>query len=98
MNYIDEVKAELGKHIKIGKGLTNVYALLVLVKGEETTLKDVHDAWAVNIEQTWDKSTYGEHYSVIPFEELKQETQIKDQRFVDAIHLTARKLKEKENE
>lgn len=95
MNYVDKAKEELLKHVKIGKGLQNVYALLVLVKGEEVTLKDVHDAWAVNINQTWDKEQYGEHYSLIPFEELKHETQIKDQKFVDAIRRAARSMKDK---
>jgi hypothetical protein len=93
VNYIDEAKEELSKHIKVGKGLTDLYALLALVKGEDTTLKDVHDAWAMNINKTWDKATLGEHFSMIPFEQLKQVTADKDQRFVDAIHVTARKLK-----
>lgn len=95
MNYIDEVKQELANHIRVGKGLMNVYALLVLVKGEDTTLEDVHDAWAVNINQTWDKEKLGEHFSMIPFNQLKKETQDKDQHFVDAIHKTAQILKER---
>ena len=48
MNYIDEVKEELSKHIRVGKGLMNVYSLLVLVKGTDTTLKDVHDALPIS--------------------------------------------------
>ena len=94
MNYIDEVKEELAKHIRVGKGLMNVYSLLVLVKGTDTTLEDVHDAWAVNINQSWDKEQYGEHFSMVPFNELKMETQDKDQHFVDGIHKTAQILKE----
>ena len=97
MNYIEEVQTELAKHIKVGKGLMDYYSLLVLLLGEETTLADVHDAWAVNINRTWKKEnpTLGEHRSVIPFDQLKEETQIKDQKFVDAIHKTARNLKER---
>lgn len=95
MNYIDEVKAELREHLRIGKGLQNVYAILVLVKGEDVTLKDVHDAWAVNIDQVWDKATNGEHRSVVPFDELSPETQAKDQNYVDGIVATARALKNK---
>ena len=91
-NYIDDVKEELLKHIQIGKGLQNVYALLVLVKGQDVTLKDVHDAWSVNINQTWDFQTNGNHYSLIPFEELKQSVAEKDQKFVDAIKETAKAL------
>jgi hypothetical protein len=92
MNYIDEVKAELNKHIKVGKGLQNVYALLVLVKGEDCTLRDVHDAWSVNINATWDKEANGEHRSLIPFEKLSEETQEKDREYVQAIHETARMM------
>lgn len=92
MNYIDEAKEELLKHVKIGKGLQDVYALLVLVKGQDVTLKDVHDAWAVNINKTWDHGTYGNHFSLIPFDELSEEVQNKDQKFVDAIKETAKAL------
>lgn len=95
MNYIEEVKTELSKHIKVGKGLTNYYSLLVLLLGEETSLADVHDAWAVNIDSTWDKTTLGNHRSCIPFDELSPEIQAKDQKFVDAIHKTTRILKER---
>ncbi len=92
MNYIDEVKTELLKHCKIGKGLQNVYALLVLVKGQNVTLKDVHDAWSVNINQTWDFETNGNHRSLRPFDELTKEIQDKDQMYVDAIKKTAKAL------
>lgn len=54
MNYVQEVQEELKKHLKVGKGLTDYYTLLVLILGEETTLADVHDAWSVNINRTWD--------------------------------------------
>jgi hypothetical protein len=94
MNYIDEVKAKLLEHIKIGKGLQNVYALLVLVKGENVTLKDVHNAWAININQTWDFEQYGNHRSLIPFEQLSAEIQAKDQLYVDAIKAVARELED----
>lgn len=91
-NYIDEVKQELLKHVQIGKGLQNVYSLLVLTKGQDVTLKDVHDAWAVNINQTWDFETYGNHFSIVPFDQLSKEVQDKDQKFVDAIKATAKEL------
>lgn len=97
MNYIDEVKEELAKHIRVGKGLMTVYSVLVLVKGEETTLEDVHDAWSVNINNTWDREQFGEHRSLIPFDELSETVQRKDQDYVDAIRTTARVLKEKYN-
>ncbi len=95
MNYIDGVKVELNQHIKVGKGLQDVYAILVLVKGEDVTLKDVHDAWAVNILRTWDFKQFGEHRSVVPFDQLTPEVQAKDQKYVDGIKATARALKER---
>lgn len=88
-NYIDTVKDELSKHITVGKGLMNLYSLLVIIKGEDTTLKDVHDAWSLNINITWDKEQFGDHRSLIPFDELSPETQAKDQKYVDAIRTTA---------
>ncbi len=93
-NYIDEVKVKLLNHVKIGKGLQNMYALLVLVKGEDVTLKDVHDAWAVNINQTWDFEQYGNHRSLVAFDELSKEVQDKDQSYVDAIKAVAKELRD----
>ena len=97
MNYIDEVQTELAKHLRVGKGLMDYYTLLVLILGEETTLADAHDAWAVNINRTWRQQnpTLGDHRSVIPFDQLTKEVQDKDQNYLDAIHKTARILKER---
>lgn len=95
MNYIEEAQEEFRKHCNLGKAMTELYTLLAIVKGEETTLADVHDAWAVNMNKAWDRDEYGEHYSMVPFDELKPETAAKDQRFLDAIHATARALKNK---
>lgn len=94
MNYVDEIKQELLKQVNIGKGLQDVYALLVLVKGEEVTLEDVHDAWSVNINKTWDFEQYGNHRSLIPFNQLSKEVQDKDQNYVDAIKNVAKIIKE----
>ncbi len=88
-NYIDEIKKELADRVKIGKGLQNVYALLVLVKGTDVTLADVHDAWAVNINQHWDFEQFGNHRSLVPFDQLSEEVQEKDQKYVDAIREVA---------
>lgn len=61
-----------------------LYALLVAAKGEETSLRDVHDAWA-----TWMALRGIEHESAIPFEELSSAVQAEDQPFVDAIRRVA---------
>lgn len=89
MNYIDEVKEELAKHIRVGKGLMNIYSLIVLIKGENATLKDIHDGWAININQTWDFEKYGNHRSLVAFDSLQKSVQDKDQGYLDAIHKTA---------
>lgn len=91
-NYIDAIIEKLLKRVQIGVGLQSVYALLVLTKGQETTLEDVHNAWAVSLNRTWNKEKHGQHYSMIPFNELKKEVQDKDQKYVDAIHEVAKEM------
>lgn len=65
--------------------LARLYTLLVLVKGEQTTLEDVHQAWAV-----WRNITNPAHRSLIPFSELSSEVQEMDREYMDAIHVAAR--------
>jgi hypothetical protein len=60
--------------------LFDLYALLVLVTSEATTLKDVHDAWAV-----YTQSVRPSHQDLIPFGELSAATAAYDQPFRDAI-------------
>lgn len=51
MNYIEDIEQALEKELKmIGTPyvkLLSVYALLVLVKGENCTNENVHDAWCI---------------------------------------------------
>ena len=60
------------------------------------TLKDVHDAWAMDM--NFRKQTnycYGhEHRSIVPFNELSKEVQDKDQEYVDALKRVAKRLRE----
>lgn len=87
MNYIDEVKRRLSKEIKVNNNLLDLYCLLVLTKGQNTTLKDVHDAWA------FDKNrTFPEHRSLVPFNELSYEVQMKDLPFLNAIKKVAKEV------
>ena len=94
--YIDEVieavKAET--HIKSDR-LAQMYALLVLTKGEAISLKDVHDAWAVDMNsRPRTDHCYGhDHKSIVPFSALPDETRQKDQRFVIALKRVAANLK-----
>lgn len=75
--YIDRV-ARITK-IKLGlkdENLVRLYALLALVKGQDVTLKDVHDAWAMNMnfKEPNPPHCYGHaHKSIVPFDCLKVE-------------------------
>jgi hypothetical protein len=61
--------------------LVGLYVLLALTRGTETTLRDVHDAWAV-----WRNETRPDHKSLIPFGELTFEVQELDRKYVEGIH------------
>lgn len=65
--------------------LLDVYTLLVLVKGEDVTLKDVHDAWAV-----WKNNIRPDHHSLIEFDELTEEVQELDRKYAESIALVAK--------
>lgn len=84
-NYIQQVKSALSEfHPNIAPELLDVYALLVLIKGEAVTLEDVHDAWSV-----WKNQHRSDHWSLIPFNELSEEKQIKGQKYVKSIRIVA---------
>ncbi len=85
MNYIQNVIDDLNELIPgYPPELIDLYALLVLTRGKETTLEDVHDAWAI-----WKNRIKPNHKSLIPFDELKFEIQERDRKFMVAIHTVA---------
>lgn len=85
MNYIEEVKQDLQKKIDVSEDLLDLYTLLVLTRGVQTTWEDVHDAWSV-----W-KNNYSQHHpSLIPFDELTETIQKMDKEYADAIKETAK--------
>lgn len=90
MNYIQEIQNELKKHIKVSNRLLSYYSLLVITLGEDTTLADIHDAWAVekNIKMP-------EHKSIILFEDLTPEVQELDRKYMEAVHKTTKILRKK---
>jgi hypothetical protein len=94
--YIDRATKLVAEktHLSDGK-LVRFYTLLVLTKGEDITLSDVHDAWAVNMnfKPTTDRCFGHEHHSLVPFEELPKESQKKDVFYVEALKKAARLLK-----
>ena len=72
----------------------------MLTKGENITLKDVHDAWAMDMNfRTPNEHCYGhEHRSIVPFEQLSQETQNKDISFLNALKEISKDLEKSEGE
>jgi hypothetical protein len=97
--YIDKVTDLIAEKTNLkNRNLIKLYSLLVLTKGENVTLKDVHDAWAMdmNFRDFNPPRCYGhKHTSIVPFEELSKETQDKDMKYVQAIKEVARILKNK---
>lgn len=85
-NYVQKIKDALKEfHPRMDSELLDVYALLVLVKGEDVTLKDVHDAWSV-----WKNNIRPDHHSLIEFDELTREIQELDRKYAESIALVAR--------
>lgn len=96
--YIDKVYEMVQKETGLkSKETLKMYTLLVLVKGEETTLSDVHDGWSMvmNYKEANPPYCYGhDHKSLVPFNQLRKETQDRDIKYVEAIHKVAKELKE----
>lgn len=91
MNYIDAMADQIEKSLASelrpktnAKSLYRAYALLALVKGQEVTLENVHDAWS-----SWKAATDPGHESIRPFIELDQQTREKDRPYLDAIQIVA---------
>jgi hypothetical protein len=78
----DELRDENLEPVLIG-----YYTLLTLTLGEATTLKDVHDAWAL-----WRMAAQPSHRDLIPFADLATDVQERDRPNMDAIHRAARSL------
>ncbi len=87
MNYIERARAILATKIDVDYELLGLYTLLVLSRGINTRLIDVHDAWAI-----WRNKTNPAHKSLVPFADLTKEIQELDQEYVAAIHATAREI------
>jgi hypothetical protein len=85
-NYVQKLTRDLADRLPdCGMDLIDLYALLALTRGTDTTLKDVHDAWSV-----WRNTSKPDHKSLIPFEQLTVEVQELDRIYMTAIHETAK--------
>jgi hypothetical protein len=92
MNYLQEIAAKIRSRVPAEAvpaddttTLFLMYAVLLLVRGEDVSREDVHNAWVA-----WMSSRGGDHESAVPFSELDTETQAEDSVFVVAIRDTAR--------
>ena len=94
--YIDRVVRLTAEKTGLkGEKLVRLYALLALVKGEDVTLEDVHDAWAMdmNFNEKNPPYCYGhDHKSIVPFDQLSVETQERDREYVEAIKEVAKMI------
>lgn len=96
--YIDTIVNEVSARTHIrNANLVHLYALLVLIKGEEITLKDVHDAWAMDMNfRPRAGRCYGhDHTSIVPFDDLSEETRNKDRKYVDTLRSIAREMSDR---
>jgi len=94
VTYFDDLAAEIEQGVPpelLPDGdtclLFRLYALLALVKGAGVTAADVHNAWAI-----WMEQRDPDHRSIRPFEELDAEIQASDEPFAKAIRATAEHL------
>lgn len=89
VTYIEDVQALLKKELpSLDDSLLDLYILLVLTTGEDTTLEQVHDAWSV-----WQSRIKPNHRSIVPFAELTAEVQEMDRKYAEAIRSVSAELK-----
>jgi hypothetical protein len=91
-NYVQPVISDLVRLLPHCDGiLLNLYALLVMTRGVNTSLEDVHDAWSI-----WQNLSDPEHRSLIPFDQLTPEVQELDRKYMGAIHYVAAEQHERQ--
>ena len=94
--YIDRVYTLVQEATGLkSKETIKMYSLLVLVKGENITLSDIHDGWSMvmNFKEANPPYCYGhDHKSLVPFDKLSSETQARDEKYLEALKQVARKL------
>lgn len=83
--YITKVTNHLSNRLPgLPPELLDLYVNLALSTGVETSLENVHDAWAI-----WKNRIDSEHKSLLPFHELSFEVQELDRKYAEAIRSTA---------
>ncbi len=83
----EQIRQQVGPHRLPDadtRTLFEIYALLALTRGVETTRRDVHDAWVV-----WMLWRGEEHESMVPYENLPADVQAEDEPFAAAVRSVA---------
>lgn len=87
MNYADTVREALKRRMddyeqwgERKDDLLDLYTLLAMVWGTNTTAEMVHDAWSVHTART-----APEHPSLVPFDDLSEEIQEYDEPYAHVI-------------
>ncbi len=85
-NYVERVVDQLTEELDdCDEDLLRLYALLVLVKGQDCTEEDVHNAWSL-----WRAMSNPTHSALIPFNQLSATTQALDTPYAEAIRVVAK--------
>lgn len=95
--YIDKVVNLVKKETGLkGNQLIRYYALLVLAKGENITLQDIHNGWSMDMNfKEKNKYCYGhDHFSIVPFDKLSKDIKAKDGRYLEGLKRVAEEVKE----
>lgn len=87
-NYVQRARGLLAAMLPdCDSDLLGLYALLAFTTGINTTLENVHDAWAI-----WRSRTNQDHPSLKPFRDLAPSIQVLDRKYAEAIREVARTL------
>lgn len=94
MSYLDELAVQIERKVPAEmlpdhdtKLLFRLYALLLLAKGTAVTAPDVHNAWAI-----WMQESNPGHHAIRPYGELDPSAQASDEPFVTAIKSVADRI------
>lgn len=91
MTYIRDALAAINDEMRnLQPGQAELYALLLLLKGEHTTDADVHDVWGL-----WRIATDPDNPLLVPWHQLPHDTVIRgrDRDCRDAVHRATRRFR-----
>lgn len=92
-SYIDKLATRIQSSIDLGAVddedllLYRIYAVLLLAKGKNVTSEDVHNAWAV-----WACEHEPDSRNLVPFKDLPEDVQHKDDPYAEIIRRIAEQL------